>query len=297
MRPYHESERRVRRAGAMAVFVTALLLWTDGDASACQMTTCSESDATGCERDPLSLCWTTGLPVSWAQACTSYSLLGKGIPTLGLDFAATESLVTAAFQRWLSVSCGNAAPSLGIAPIGPILCDDIEYNPRGPNANSVLFHETDWAHDPSALGLTTVTFESSTGRILDADMEINLARPEISIDTLPYIVTHEAGHFLGLDHSAEPAALMYAQYTPSDRVTPDPALDDTNTICAAYPARTLGECNFSPELGFDALCGGDLRGGCSFRPGPVSKQAGFVSVLGAFALVGWRRRRRTTDTR
>lgn len=266
-----------------------MVLLSRRDAAACQKTTCANSDSAACVRDPASLCWAAGAPVGFWQGCLSFSILGQGIPRFGLDYAATEALVSAAFDRWTKVSCGTYTPTISVVPMGPIACNDVEYNPTGPNANSVLFRESDWVHEPGALGLTSVAFDSLTGKILDADMEINLAAPGATLEALPYILTHEVGHFLGLDHSADPNALMYAQYTPVGRASPEPTTDDVTAICRAYPPRTTVECNFAPELGFDASCGGDVRGGCAFRPAPSEHGHWLFGALGAFGVIRWLR--------
>ncbi len=236
-------------------------------ARACQTTTCSGGTIAGCVRDPLSLCWNGGAPVSWWRACTSFSVQAAGVPRLGLDYAATEAIVSRAFEQWTSAICSDgSSPSIALAPIGPLECSSLEYNPEGPNANAVLFRDGGWAHESNALALTTVTYRASTGEILDAEMELNLDNPSLALASLPYVVTHEAGHFLGLDHSPDTEALMYAQYTPVGRDGTPLLPDDVAAICSAYPARNAGECEFAPTFGFDARCGGDLGGGCTFAP-------------------------------
>jgi MYXO-CTERM domain-containing protein len=48
------------------------------------------------------------------------------------------------------------------------------------------------------------------------------------------IATHEEGHFLGLDHSASGAAVMYASYSGGLKRTLQ--TDDQNGVCAIYPS-------------------------------------------------------------
>lgn len=287
------SRRRSTRSALMALAAAWLLLGHSRAAEACQTTTCSHSKDPACVRDPATLCWAAGEKVSWWQACTSFSLRAEGVPKLGLDYSATEALVLSAFERWTSASCGSQPPSIVVAPLGPIECSEVEYNPEGPNANAVLFRDGEWVHDANALALTTVRYQKTTGKIVDADMEVNLDHPSVTVQSLPYVVTHEAGHFLGLDHSALPSALMYAQYTPESRPGSALADDDLRSICEAYPARNAGDCNFAPAAGFDTRCGGDLTGGCSL---PIARNEGAPSWLAAVALgsVAWllgRRRR------
>jgi MYXO-CTERM domain-containing protein len=50
---------------------------------------------------------------------------------------------------------------------------------------------------------------------------------------LDYVVTHEAGHFLGLAHSDDADALMYAHYKNEEATL---HADDIAAICALEPA-------------------------------------------------------------
>ena len=132
------SRRRSTRSALMALAAAWLLLGHSRAAEACQTTTCSHSKDPACVRDPATLCWAAGEKVSWWQACTSFSLRAEGVPKLGLDYSATEALVLSAFERWTSASCGSQPPSIVVAPLGPIECSEVEYNPEGPNAGDGL---------------------------------------------------------------------------------------------------------------------------------------------------------------
>jgi hypothetical protein len=76
-------------------------------------------------------------------------------------------------------------------------------------------------YPPGAIAITTVTSNSNTGQILDADMEINAVNqrfgdlgpdgslhPELlKVHDLQNTLTHELGHLLGFDHNCyDPAA-------------------------------------------------------------------------------------------
>jgi len=99
---------------------------------------------------------------------------------------------------------------------------------------------SDWTLDANTLGLTITTYRTSTLEILDADMEFNDNRvwkvggPGARLD-VQSIVTHEAGHYLGLDHTADPSAIMYASYTVGSIKTVLQA-PDINDVCTVYPA-------------------------------------------------------------
>ena len=244
------------------------------DALACRTTTCAASNAPPeCARDPFTECWVVGAPLAWPEACVSFAVEARGVPALGLDYSATEALVTQAFATWPNTSCPDGFPSISVTSFGPLACTELEYQPSGPNSNAVLFRESNWEHEPSAIGLTTVTFDTTIGRIMDADIEINLSGFQLSVDDLRYVLTHEAGHFFGLDHSADAQALMYTHYDFVDQLGP-PVLtaDDVAAICSAYPlSRAMTACDFEPPRGFSAECGGDVEGGCSVTPAGHSK--------------------------
>jgi MYXO-CTERM domain-containing protein len=83
--------------------------------------------------------------------------------------------------------------------------------------NIVAFRRDTWCprppncYDPSALALTTVSARTSTGEIIDADIEINAVNwswadvtrnaPTGTEQDLQNAVAHEAGHLIGLDHT------------------------------------------------------------------------------------------------
>jgi MYXO-CTERM domain-containing protein len=178
-----------------------------------------------------------------------------------------------------------------------------------------------WDHGmTSTIALTTVTFVASTGEIVDADMEVNgwngatggasglplgayltcatptspgCSRPPYGQSGCNYIdvgniVTHEAGHMLGLDHTCG------AYPVPADQTcghTMDPTMlpgetskrvltaDDKNGVCTIYPlgAATV-TCVPAPEPA--------KSGGCSTGGGGT----GAMGVL-ALGLLVWRRRK------
>jgi hypothetical protein len=78
--------------------------------------------------------------------------------------------------------------------------------------------------------------------------------PPTSYD-LQSIVTHEAGHFLGMSHSADPLATMRRDYTAGSDSFRDLAPDDVAGICAIYPPDQPAPCNGNPDRGFSNICG------------------------------------------
>jgi hypothetical protein len=150
------------------------------------------------------------------------------------------------------------------------------------NENIVVFRndtegdELDaWVHALGALAITTVTYESHSGRLLDADIEVNDSRfhftacdpGQCAVDfDLENTITHELGHVLGLDHSVDATATMFASAPRADLSKRDLAPDDVDAICAVYPdGEPTGECygverEDPPDVSFSpTLCtGGSL---------------------------------------
>lgn len=292
----------VALAGAGALL--ALVLPARPAFAFCRTTTCAVANPPpSCTRDPHTGCWQAGIPLLWPQQCISYAVNTAGSPLLGLDYAAAATIIDQAFSHWPTASCSDGgSPSVAVMGRTGLTCDRVEYNPTGPNANAILFRDDGWTHDPAAYALTTVAFSTKTGQILDADMEINT--PLLTVGDLDFVVTHESGHFLGLDHSPDPTAVMYFQYG-GGAVMPQLSDDDVAAICTAYPtSRSAPACDFEPPKGYATDCGGDVIAACAVAPEPLSPEVtsspaasspGWIDglAIGAVALtLGARRRRR-----
>ncbi len=265
--------------------------------------------------NPQSGCYTQGKLLYWANACVGYSLQRDASKQVTLA-QATDGMARA-FGRWQAAACeGGGAPSIAAKDLGPVACSDVRYNQYSPNAHVIVFRDDGWPHNDSnnTLALTTVTFNVDNGEIYDADMEINST---VAITTSPVpvagsydfasIVTHEAGHFLGLAHSVDESAIMFAHYKPGGAVTP--TADDVAGICAIYApggnrATTLGvvpetPCDPTPRHGFTTCVLADggvgepadtppsgTSGGCSASPRDGGRASGGAAALLLAGLVG-----------
>lgn len=230
----------------------------------------------------------------------SFSVEQTGSPKAGLDYASALQIVSGAFARWPAATCEDGAPSIAVQATAPLVCERVEYNPTGPNGHGVIFRDDSWPHDPAIIGLTTVTFNVKTAEILDADMEINTAEQPFTPDIMSFVVTHEAGHFFGVDHTRDPSAIMYPQFSGfvaagGVALTPD----DVAAICAAYPASRPRSttCDFEPPKGFAPDCGGDVVASCAIHVGepPSTPDEVLLAALmtGIVAAATSRRRRPT----
>jgi hypothetical protein len=303
-------------AGALALSTHAFAF--------CRATTCNPSMEL-CERDR-NLCLTTGKPLYWASSCTQVYMQADGLPSQGISFDAAQQSLTRAFAAWLSVDCAGAPPLLDVQVPGPITCGASEYNPTQKNANLVVFRSDEWPYigGEDALGFTHLTFNSDTGELWDADIEINAVQAKYSIGDpvqgadLDSVLTHEVGHLLGLAHTLDEDATMFASYTEGTNTLRSLAADDKKAMCAAYPPdRTPSRSSCSPRHGFSDACSTDQPAnsatnegtdqeatsndevsasskGCAFVTAPPDLDwcAQMAALAGAFGLCVLRRRAR-----
>lgn len=243
-----------------------------------------------------------GIPVRWRRACFGWSIQEDA--SRQVDLATAEALMAQAFAAWTDASCASGgAPSIGSVNLGPVACDAQEYNIEEGNANAVIFRDEEWpyAGQGNTLALTTVTYNLDDGEIYDADLEVN-ANASVTLTTgdtdvqydLLSILTHEAGHMLGVAHSDVPGATMNVEYLPGDTSLRDLHPDDVAAICDHYPPENdPGACDPTPRRGFQSACGGADDDGCSCRLTPAGPAPGRLTALGALAaLMLFRRRSR-----
>lgn len=188
-----------------------------------------------------------------------------------VDVGAIDDALAAGAAQWTGVACSDLEVSVGPVTNVRLVGFDWHKGSDDPaNQNIVVFRNSapnsnaadpldEWLHTFGALAITTVTFESTTGALLDADIEVN----DVSFDftacdpadvdclvefDLQNTLTHELGHVIGLDHPppSEPGsgeATMFASAAAGDVGKRDLAADDEDAVCTVYPADgALGEC-------------------------------------------------------
>lgn len=343
MRP---ESRRARRATLAVATIAAGALVTVDARAFCRTMTCplppDFSPAPGaCVPDDFaSYCASLQpsaktLPVWWRNACVSYDIQQDASSQVPYDTA--SQMFAAAFTKWTTTMCpepagdadaggasaalaGTSRVSIDVRDFGPVACDEVQYNSDQGNQHVIIFHDDVWPHNDAnnTLGLTTVTFDPDTGEIYDADMEINSTVPLTLSDPIPAggydfqsIITHECGHFLGMAHSGDDRATMFAHYTQGStymRVLTD---DDVSGICSIYlpdgdravdPSTTADgsglvaedSCDPTPRHGFSTQCATSASHPCSAAGSPGAGAGSSPTALLLFAggVVGTRRMRR-----
>lgn len=265
----------MRRTFVTAAAALGMLAFA-GDASAfCRSTTCRTTSTKECQTDE-SGCPTDGAKLFWTSSCISYAVNELG--TQDLDPADTREVIKKTFQAWSDVPCGangkGGAASMTFQERDPVSCKKSEYNKEAPNVNVVLFQDDDWKYRgiDGTLAKTSVTYNDETGEIYDADIEVNAANNTVTISDDPRkvqydlqaILTHEVGHFIGVAHSSDSSAVMFASYSPGSVAQRQLTPDDVKAVCAIYPPNRDAECNVEPRGGFSATCGSEEKAGlCS----------------------------------
>lgn len=292
-------KRLAMGAGAALAGLVALLSAAPAFAY-CRTTTCDPQ--TECDYDSR-FCTDVGLPLAWKSGCVSYSVQQDASPERNIDYDEIHDIAERAFDRWTNADCGGDAPSLSTSDMSPVNCGEPQYNSNDPNANVIMFRDSNWPYDGAnaTLALTTITFNYETGEIFDADIEVNSFKTPLTTSNtvvdfdLESIITHEAGHFLGLSHSHIPSATMFIEYERGDLSFRDLESDDVDGICAAYPPnRKIASDECRPRHGFSPDCAEPRDDGCAIANTPTGSTRTWplVFALAAAAALGLRRDRR-----
>lgn len=164
-------------------------------------------------------------------------------------------VVKQSFQTWEDVAGSFVAFEYkGVSYKTEIgTCDN---NNCYPDGISLLIWETNWPYEQEVIGLTTNWYNPDTGQMVSADIEFNLANyrwmiitslnqcsPQKDTDVVDIqnIVTHEAGHFIGLDHSDVENSTMFATSPPCETSKRALDEDDIDGVVYLYPDNAVPE--------------------------------------------------------
>ncbi|MDI3291566.1 matrixin family metalloprotease [Polyangium sp. 15x6] len=291
----------MRSVPRLALAALALALVTSAAAEApayCRASTCAEGQLCGPPPWDDPAC----KPLLWKRPCVGVSVQVEGSEEVPYPLAL--AVVEESFRAWEEPVCETALPgppNIHVQNLGPVACDRVEYNSKAGNANVVVFRDATWTHPdgPHNIALTTVTFDTKTGEIYDADMEVNTHgfpfttsdNPEEVQTDLLSVMTHEAGHFLGLAHAEDANATMWPNYTSGSLLPRTLAADDIAAICEVYPPTgepvDTARCNPLPRHGFSPECAAkQTEGDCSVRGAAGSGEAGDAAPALALVALG-----------
>ncbi|QED26320.1 matrixin family metalloprotease [Microvenator marinus] len=264
----------------MKVWVVLTLLLLSFDVSAwVPTTTCTEFGAFRCKAGEVPK------QVKWNARCVSYYLHEAGsaaVPTEdGILSDELLSAVNLGFEAWHEVECSDLQILYGGET------DDSRAAADG-KANIVVWRDDEWpeGYSRTAFALTSVTYNAETGHIVDADIELNGEfhnftvgddNPEVDVQNT---LTHEVGHFIGLDHTPEMTATMFASAAIGETRKRTLEQDDIDGLCAIYPRLTERRtCDAPPPHVFEE----DVEEGCC-ATAPAKRTSTPLALL--FGLLG-----------
>lgn len=164
--------------------------------------------------------------------------------------------IRAGYQHWVDVPCSYA---------------ESRYDGRteqlgfGANdgVNITSWYTSEWPMAREAIAVTSTLADFGNG-ILDSDMVFNDVHFDFATDGSPgrmdieAVATHEAGHFFGLGHSADPAATMFPTTGPANLAPRSLDTDDVEGLCGLYPTGKPPGIEIGEPCGVGASCEGEL---------------------------------------
>ncbi len=237
----------------------------------------------------------SGADVHWASKTVTFEL------TKSLDeLPGASEAVPRALAAWGGIA---GAPTLAVATTD----DDIR--PGNDGHNIVYFAKHGYPAAGSALAVSILSFDATTGELVDTDIVINggydfallpdgtVAAPgaaRVGTDgdgeppwragtfDLIEVLSHEVGHCLGLAHDMnDAAAIMFPMVAPNDVSRRDPSSDDVAGVVSDYASVTLSSEDTTSQ------------GGCSAGAAPLKSGASWMAAVALAGVAAAARRRRS----
>ena len=226
----------------------------------------------------------------WWQSRTLQYYANEGC-SKDVPLASCLAAVDASGQTWNQQSCTDLLFVFkGSTPRTDVGFDQSNWS---NNINLMIWQENTWTHDRRAIGLTTTTYDTETGRVVDADVEFNgkyftFSTSDSAVRTdIRNTLTHELGHCIGLDHNSLPDSTMYANADEGEISKRNLSQDDIDGECFIYPKDQKTPSCLPESASKKSGCGcGALASGLG-DPG-----ASLPLLLGIFGWIGLRLRRR-----
>lgn len=236
---------------ALSLVVAAIVVVIAGPVQAFQRETTHDPP---CIERPGINCPHLGTPLFWSARPVLFFVNSDNS---GSRFDAITPAIQAAFTTWQSASSDGITFEFAGQSHGGTNGQD--------GQNTISWRNLTNTTDTFAQSI--ITFDTKSGVIVDVDVELNAnfhfavlpageddrADPNVDIQA---VLTHEAGHLLGLDHENRfgPGVVMFFEDTSGNTMHRSLTSDDQDGVRAAYP--TSG-----------GHSGGGGGGGCVLVPG------------------------------
>lgn len=214
----------------------------------------------------------SGQPTRWARANPNTTWrLSTSYPSADLSASVVGNTLTAAFDEWSAPGCSEFDASRG---------SDINADPSNSTSNVIGFYESGWPGEwgSNTIAITLVTYSPTSCLLDNADMVFNGVNFRFingdpsnysSVD-LQSVATHEAGHWLGLNHSAHSGSSLWPSYSVG---TDERTLtcDDSEAVCRSHASGSNtctddDDCACGVACNNNGVCGGTIP----VDPGPGS---------------------------
>lgn len=283
-----------------AIAATAFFGYTREAAAFCRTTTC-DANSQSCDTNDEG-CVKTGVPVIWKTLPIVYRFYSGG--SSKLDDSKVRKAVKAAFATWEGVKCAHGNTSVQFSQGEDITEDKPLTAKEASSAFGIYFRDDSWPHDDAneSLALTNQIYGDRFGDISYADIEVNTAENDFTFSNndatqgidFQSVMTHEAGHYLGLAHSLNDDSIMVPRYCQSsDRCQTIEAKrelsdDDVQAVCDVYPP---GGPSVLDDASQPTTAGCSTTQTTGNSKGQLAESFGFVFLASAILRRRLRRRR------